>query len=1413
MTNHLLTPDYLFEVSWEVCNKVGGIHTVISTKAKSIGEKLGDHHICIGPDVWRDSSEHPEFEEDKNLFKAWKEQVSAQGLRIRIGRWRIAGRPIAIILDFTTMYARKDEIFAKLWETYKLDSMSGQWDYIEPALFGYTSAMLIESFSDYYLNTRQRILAQFHEWMMGGGVLYLKENQPRIATAFTTHATVIGRSIAGNKLPLYSRLKEYDGDDKSNDFNVVSKQSLEKLAAHNADVFTTVSDLTARECEQFLDRKVDLVTPNGFEDSFVPSGEEFTLKRRSAREILLRVAEKVTGRKPAEDALLIATSGRYEYRNKGLDVFMDALGTLKNTAKLNKEIIAYVLIPAHHYGPRQELLEALSEDTGREMDGPCCLTHHLHGHENDPVLNKARENGLTDANGNKVSLVFVPSYLHGNDGIFNMSYYDLLIGFDLTVFASYYEPWGYTPLESLAFSIPTVTTSLAGFGLWVRDEYGETGNGIRVVERTDDNYTETVQGIADAVLNLAVLDAEGIRKAREEAWKISRVALWKNLVEHYWEAYGIALSKAAKRSSLYFDSERPDFISDRIVASKPEWKQFAVQENIPEKLAALEEISDNIFWSWNREATGLFESLDPELWESTGHNPISLLKKLPLNRFRQLEKSTKFLSKLQGVHDLCKAYLAEKANAAPPRVAYFSMEYGIHDSLKIYSGGLGLLAGDYLKEASDYNRSIVGIGLLYRYGYFTQKITAIGEQIVANEPQDFSMVPAKPVRNAQGRWKTISIQFPGRSVVARIWRVDVGRVELYLLDTDFEDNMEQDRAITHYLYGGDEEHRLKQEILLGVGGIRALEELGIVPELYHCNEGHAAFIGLERLRLMITNRNLTFQEALEVVRSSTLYTTHTPVPAGHDSFEEGMVRMYMAHYPDRLNITWDQFIGLGRLHAGDQNERFSMSYLAINLSQEVNGVSRLHGKVTQQMFSELWLGYTPDELHIGYVTNGVHLPTWAAPEVQDLYTEAFGEEFMQKQSDRERWKKIYQVEDKRLWELRNALRAKLVTYVRGRLKEAIKGKLDKPKTIMEIMDSLRDDVLTIGFARRFATYKRAHLLFSDLERLASILNNPEMPVQFFFAGKAHPRDKAGQDLIKRVVEISKMPEFIGRVLFIQNYDIALAQKLVQGVDIWLNTPIRPLEASGTSGEKAVMNGSLHFSVLDGWWAEGYLEGAGWALDEQRLYDNQGFQDELDAETIYTLLEDEIAPAFYKRNREGIPTDWIQIIKKSIAKVAPNFTMNRQLIDYETRYYKKLFERSSRMVANSYGLARDITAWKEIMLNLWDSIRIVSFRHPDVSGASLALGDCYEAEITLDLGNLSPEHVGVELVIPDFKLENGKEERTFSKEFEMVSQENGQAVYRVEVRPARSGVFNYGIRIYARHEDLPHRQDFALVKWA
>ncbi|MDX1283450.1 MAG: alpha-glucan family phosphorylase [Draconibacterium sp.] len=718
---------------------------------------------------------------------------------------------------------------------------------------------------------------------------------------------------------------------------------------------------------------------------------------------------------------------------------------------------------------------------------------------------------------------------------------------------------------------------------------------------------------------------------------------------------------------------------------EPVWKRIIVESNLPESLNPLRDLSKNLWWVWNTEARELFQYIDSEIWEESVHNPIVLLERVGYKRFKELENDEHFMGKMNYAASQFKQYLEERKYLEGPQIAYFSMEYGLHDSLKIFSGGLGILAGDYLKEASDMKVNLTAVGLLYRYGYFKQTINLHGEQMANYDAQKFSQIPVQPALDAEGNWVSVEVDYPGRKLFARVWQTNIGSVKLYLLDADHPENREEDRFVTHHLYGGDNENRLKQEMLLGLGGIRALNKLGYNSDVYHCNEGHAAFIGIERIANLIETEQLNFAEAKEVVSASTVFTTHTPVPAGHDSFHMEMFRHYMNHFPAKLGIEWDKFEMLGK--ARKEDGHFNMSYLASNLSQGINGVSMLHGDVSKAVLKDLFQGYMEEELEIGYVTNGVHYPTWAAQEWKDIHKKYFGEAFPTNQLDFEVWKNIYNVPDGEIWELRKKLRQKLINYIKQRFSDNWIKRNENPNLISEIMGKLNPNTLTIGFARRFATYKRAHLLFRNLDRLAKIVNNPERPVQFIFAGKAHPADKAGQDLIKNIVEVSKRPEFRGKVLFVQNYDMNLAKMLLQGVDVWMNTPTRPLEASGTSGEKGVMNGTLHFSVLDGWWVEGYQKDAGWALPAERTYDVQDFQDELDAETIYDILEQEVVPAYYNRNNEDVPAQWVNFIKNTLANVSPNFTTARMMRDYQNRYYNPQFDRSKKVNADEYKMAK------------------------------------------------------------------------------------------------------------------------------
>ena len=846
-------------------------------------------------------------------------------------------------------------------------------------------------------------------------------------------------------------------------------------------------------------------------------------------------------------------------------------------------------------------------------------------------------------------------------------------------------------------------------------------------------------------------------------------------------------------------------------ANIPSWKTINVKSQIPESLKKLDTIAHNMWWSWNQDAKDLFAMLDEKLYAECGKNPVLLLEKLGFERLEELSKDKNVLAALDSVYSRFEKYMSVKPDANRPSVAYFCMEYGLSSVLKIYSGGLGVLAGDYLKEASDSNVDMCAVGFLYRYGYFTQALSMDGSQIANYEAQNFNTLPIERVMESNGVPMVIEVPFNDFNVQANVWRVNVGRVPLYLLDTDFEQNSEYDRPITHKLYGGDWENRLKQEILLGIGGMIMLEKLGIKKDIYHCNEGHAALCNLHRLTQYIKD-GYTFEEALEIVRSSSLYTVHTPVPAGHDYFDEALFSKYMRNYPAKLNITWDELMGMGRINAKDKSERFCMSTFACNTCQEINGVSRLHGKVSKYMFAGIWKGYFAEENHVGYVTNGVHFPTWVAPEWDALYTKYFDATFHGDQSNASIWEAIYNVPNDEIWAIRKQLKGKLIDHIRQSFKENWLKNQGDPMRIVNLLDKINPNALLIGFGRRFATYKRAHLLFTDLERLAQIVNNEDRPIQFLFTGKAHPHDGAGQGLIKKIMEISKMPQFLGKIIFLENYDMDLAKMLVSGVDIWMNTPTRPLEASGTSGEKALMNGVLNLSVLDGWWCEGYKPGAGWALKEQRTYQNQEHQDQLDAATIYALLENEILPLFHdNRGGKEYSDAWVKFIKNSIAQVAPHFTMKRQLDDYYSKFYNKQAKRFHHLMEDDAKAARTLASWKEQVAARWNEIEVVSIeKDENVVNGNMEVGKSYSISMVIDEKGLN-DAVGVELVT--LTTDNNGNDVIYSVEpMEMVKQEGNLFTFNINYSLNNAGAFKVCYRIYPKHEELPHRQDFAFVKW-
>ena len=844
-------------------------------------------------------------------------------------------------------------------------------------------------------------------------------------------------------------------------------------------------------------------------------------------------------------------------------------------------------------------------------------------------------------------------------------------------------------------------------------------------------------------------------------------------------------------------------------SNAPVWKELSIKSRLPEELKCLDELAHNMWWAWNYEARNMWKSLDEALYEKVGHNPVMLLERLSYDRKEEIVKDKALMKKVKDVYAMFRKYMDVKPDSKRPSVAYFSMEYGINQVVKIYSGGLGMLAGDYLKEASDSNVDMCAVGFLYRYGYFKQSLSMDGQQIANYDAQNFNSLPLVRQLDENGNPVVVEVPYMNYLVHAYVWRMNVGRISLYLLDTDNELNSEYDRPITHALYGGDNENRLKQEILLGMGGILTLKKLGIKKQIYHCNEGHAALCNLQRLCDYVDG-GMSFNEAMELVRASSLYTVHTPVPAGHDYFDENLFGKYMGGYPSRLGISWDEFIGMGRENPNNHDERFCMSVFACNTCQEVNGVSRLHGWVSQKMFAPIWKGYYPEENHVGYVTNGVHLPTWTATEWRKLYDKYFDPSFMSDQSNEKIWHAIYNVDDEEIWNTRMALKNKLVRFIREMFTETWLKNQGDPSRVVSLLERINPNALMIGFCRRFATYKRAHLLFTDIERLSKIVNDPEHPVLFFFSGKAHPADGAGQGLIKRIFEISQRPEFLGKIIFLEDYDMQLARRLVSGVDIWMNTPTRPLEASGTSGEKAELNGVVNLSVLDGWWVEGYREGAGWALDEKRTYQNQEYQDKLDAATIYGLLENEIIPMYYKKNKKGYSEKWIQVIKNSIATIAPHYTMKRQLDDYFEKFYNRQAKRSAELLANNNELAKKISLWKEAVAERWDGIHVVSKETSFLENGG-ETGMKYKITYVIDEQGLD-DAVGLELVSLNNEQSDSEREVYSTHQFKMVKREGNLFTFEAEIEPSNAGTYRSCVRMYPKNDLLPHRQDFAYVKW-
>jgi len=846
------------------------------------------------------------------------------------------------------------------------------------------------------------------------------------------------------------------------------------------------------------------------------------------------------------------------------------------------------------------------------------------------------------------------------------------------------------------------------------------------------------------------------------------------------------------------------------------FNRVTVVPQLPDRINKLPEVANNLWWSWNSEFLRLFQEIDIDLWEKVEKNPVKFLKLVDQNKIEKMAEDPNFLKKYDKLVENFENYMESKDtwfNKTYPKntndlVAYFSAEYGIDEVLPIYSGGLGLLSGDHLKSASDMGVPFVAVGLLYKNGYFHQRINVRGEQCSEYHNIDLYNLPILPVKDKDENDVIIDIDMGDKKLYIKLWQISVGRIKLYLMDTDIDQNPEALKDTTLRLYGGDRDMRIRQEIVLGIGGIKALQTLGYNPRVYHMNEGHSSFLILELIRNIMQEQQVSFEIAKEIATSKTVFTTHTPVPAGNDIFSTELIEKYFTKFWPKLGLTREEFLMLGMKETEGLEQGFHMGILALKLSGKKNGVSKLHGEVTREMFSDVWPNIAQDESPIDYVTNGVHTCSWLCPRIKELYNDYLPPYWQDKIHLQSTWDKVDDIPDERLWEAHLARKQRLIRLIKENVTNRFLNNGVGYDQISEIVNQLNPKALTIGFARRFATYKRATLIFKDIARLTQILCDENRPVQLVFAGKAHPADKDGQELIKTIHEMSLMPQFKGKIFLLENYNIGISRYIVSGVDVWLNNPRRPMEASGTSGEKASVNGVVNFSILDGWWAEGYDGTNGWAIGKETDYENEEEQDKADSNSIYHILENQIIPTYYNQDRNGVSKDWIKLMKNSIKTTGGQYSMARQVVDYVDKFYIPLSNLNNSYFTDLKQVI-DFAEWKKSVTSKWESIKLE--QPENVDNAKLVAGSKIKAKCFVDLAGIDENNANVQVYFGQF-LENGSVKNVYTKEMKKIGEENGKLVYEGTIDLPTGGNFGYTFRVMPKHDMLLDPENMNLIKW-
>ena len=1405
----------LFEVSWEVCNKVGGIYTVVSSKILEAQKRFGKNYYVIGPERGNNANfiEATGIEEGRP-WEPFRHAALINNLKCRFGYWDIPGKPKAILVDWKGKY-NQNQLLYGLWRDYGVDSLTGAWDYVEPVMFSTACGEAIAVFAKLIADENDSVVstvAHFHEWMCGAGLLYLKSHAPNIATVFTTHATMLGRALSGSGRNIYAEMSQIDPTKEAQNCNVIAKCSMETVVAREADCFTTVSGLTADEAASFLRCRPTLITPNGLSLSTIPDYTTDRTVPNANRKKILEAAGRLLRTTVPENTRIIMISGRYEYHNKGIDIFLDALAKYNRTSATDRApVLALCAVMGGHNGVNQAAVSG--DPNARPKSGVRFISsHNVYDADHDAILTNCVRLGLDNRPDNPVQVIFNPAQLDGHDGFFNMTYGEVLSACDAGFFPSWYEPWGYTPQEAIAYAVPTVTCDLAGFGQWAK-EYEKDLSGVIVLDRNNVPYEQSVDALCTLIEKLVSASEEQFAVMRANARKIAEQSDWNIFFKHYDDAYALSAVQAYKRITKRPIASVDDTDLTSVFAGNPSTTpllhSFTSTTKLPPAIARLDELARNMWWSWHHEYEPLFSRVSPSMWEKLKHSAVELLDKVDVSRFEELARDPSYVALYEKAMADFDAEMKAECRSDIPQfdethpIAYFSTEYGIHESLPIYSGGLGVLSGDHLKSASDLRLPLVAVGLLYKCGYFQQHISPEGAQVALYPENNFRLLPVKRVKNPlTGEHMYITLEMPGRTLHARIWRCNVGRIPLFLLDTDTPKNTAEDRRITERLYVADRDTRVRQEILLGVGGSKMLAALGYRPRAYHMNEGHSAFMVLERIRHMCLTRGLTFEAAREVVRGDSVFTTHTPVDAGNEKFSGELIHRYFDSWCDQLGLGHDAIMDLGRRDKSSND--FEMTILALNHSVRSNGVSRLHGSVSRAMWQFNWRGIPTEEVPISSITNGVHLKSFVGERISNLLSSYVGKDWNLLPPDVENWDNVEKIGDKELWDAKMAQKKTLFELL----------KKTSPHVFQKASASWKKTPLVIGFARRFAPYKRAALILADTARLIRILSKEDRPVIIVYSGKAHPADAQGADLIKQIVTVAK-GELKGKIFFIPNYNLDIARVMVQGCDVWMNNPRRPYEASGTSGEKAAPNGTLNFSISDGWWCEGDNGKNGWTIGPNvtSIHDLPADQsDYADAESLYTILEDEIMTAYFDRGEDGLPHEWIARMKNSIATLSPMYNSARMVLDYYHDSYKPAALRHIALRADNRLMPRRLAAWKADIGSRFSGVRIQQVEVKGLKENAVPCTSPITIKATVVPGGMTPEELQVQFVA------GRSEGRDFTVKPDVLvlsrtgKDDSGALIYEGTYVPGNNGHFLYGIRALPYSPDLDNLFDTHVVQW-